>query len=369
MRTPLQVIVIRDPNNHRTDVYVDTLRLAFEGSAAAVGSPSAYLDDAVDLGVRVLEPMEGINFQEAERLVGGAQHTVVVKIGGSLSLRLEIFIRLVGNENIVWVPEPLEPNNDEVQGEQPSDGVEQALAPVITALQAMQKSRRILAYSVEDEATAKGSLNFFISHAKVDGVAFAQSLIGILQQLKVLNDERLNFNYFYDFEHLKPGVVWREVLKTQATQSVLVALRTEAYESRIWCRREYLWAEQNGMPILVVDLRKNQYHDSALLPFDSAPTVRVHDGNLFRVVLHATAAHLRALRARSQAPIKVKVLPHRPSVYSLIGAMKSGQIGHLNKVAYPGPKLPEEYRLAVEPILVQGGKQLELVTFDEMGDN
>ena len=365
MRTPLQVIVIRDPNNHRTNVYVDTLRLAFEGSAEAAESPSAYLDDAVDLGIRVLEPLERIKKQEAERLVGGAQHTVVVSIGSLLD-RVELFKILVGDENIVWAPTPLERSIEEVQGEKPSDGVEQTLAPVVTALRAMQRSRRILAHSIDDKATAESSLKLFISHAKIDGVAIAQSLIGILRQLQVLDNERSNFAYFYDFEHLKPGVVWREVLEAQATQSVLIALRTEAYESRIWCRREYLLAEQNGMPILVVDLRKNQYHGSSLLPFDSAPTVRVHDGNLIRVILHATAAHLRALRMRSQTTSEVKVLPHRPSVYSLEGAIKSAKVGHLSKVTYPGPKLPEDYRRAVEPILAQGPRQLELVTFDEM---
>ena len=365
MRTPLQVIVIRDPNNHRTNVYVDTLRLAFEGSAAATESPSAYLDDAVDLGIRVLEPLESIKTQEAERLVGGAQHTVVVSIGRLLD-RVALFEKLVGDENIVWTPTPLERSNEEVQGEKPSDGVEQTLAPVVTALRTMQLSRQILAHSIDDRATAESSLNLFISHAKIDGMAIAQSLIGILRQLQVLDNEKCNFTYFYDFEHIQPGAVWQKVLAAKATQSVLIALRTEAYESRYWCQREYLLAEQNGMPILVVDLRKNQYHGSALLPFDSAPTVRVYDGNLIRVILHATAAHLRALRMRSQTTSEVKVLPHRPSVYSLEGTINSATLGNLSKVAYPGPKLPEDYRRAVEPILSVGGRQLELVTFDEL---
>ena len=48
------------------------------------------------------------------------------------------------------------------------------------------------------------------------------------------------------------------------------------------------------MPIVAVDLRKAQHHDSALLPFDAVPSVRVHDGNLIGVVLYAMDAHLRA---------------------------------------------------------------------------
>ena len=53
---------------------MDTLRFAFEGSAAAVESPIAYLDDAIDLGIRVLEPSGSIEKHEVKRLVDGAQH-------------------------------------------------------------------------------------------------------------------------------------------------------------------------------------------------------------------------------------------------------------------------------------------------------
>ena len=52
-RTPLQIVVVRERMDRRTDVYVDTLRLAFEGSADSAGQPSAYLAEAVDLGIRV----------------------------------------------------------------------------------------------------------------------------------------------------------------------------------------------------------------------------------------------------------------------------------------------------------------------------
>lgn len=81
--TPLQIVVSRDGDDRRTDVYVNTLRLAFEGSSDAASSPSAYLADAVDLGVRVLEPAADIEEPEIGTLVGGAQETVVVVIGKS----------------------------------------------------------------------------------------------------------------------------------------------------------------------------------------------------------------------------------------------------------------------------------------------
>ena len=192
----------------------------------------------------------------------------------------------------------------------------------------------------------------------------AKALIGVLRQLRESAGDPSGFAYFYDYEHIQPGAVWREVLTTEASRSVLIALRTEAYDSRYWCRREFLLAESSGMPILVVDLRKEQYHDCALLPFDVVPSVRVYDGNLIRVILHAMATHLRALRVRSEAPSGVRILPHRPTVYSLSGG--GGAASGDRAIAYPGPKLPNSFARAVRPILQRGGSSVALVTFDEL---
>ena len=230
----------------------------------------------------------------------------------------------------------------------------------------MERARRVLATRIDGEAedTPLGILKMFISHAKTDGIAMAKSLIGALRQLQEADLSGAGFEYIYDVEHIAPGTVWREVLEAQAKKSVLIAVRTEAYESRYWCRREFLLAESNGMPIVAVDLRREQYHASALLPFDVVPSIRVHDGNLIRVVLHAMGTHLRALRVASGAARSVKVLPHRPSVYSLAGAGRAG--AGFDEIAHPAPKVPDCYDKAVQPILKSGEPAARLVTFDEL---
>ena len=366
MRTPLQIVVIRDRANRRTEVYVDTLRLAFEGSADSAGSSSAYLSDAVDLGIRVLEPAEALGEQEAMRLLRGARHTIIVVIGEP-SDRGKLLLERIDGDRKVEIHLPPDVTNGEIQGEKATDGVEPAFAPVVATLRTMERARQLLFRRIEGLEKSAGILKLFISHAKIDGIAMAKSLIGLLRLLREVDTKQHRFAYFYDDEHIEPGSLWRKVLEAEAGQSMLIALRTEAYESRYWCRREFLLAERNGMPILVVDLRKEQYHDCALLPFEVAPTVRVHDGNLIRVILHAMAAHLRALRVRSEAPRGVKVLPHRPSVYSL-GEVSQRDGGELT-IAYPGPKLSDAYARAVKPMLTQGESPVKLVTFDELEDN
>ena len=212
----------------------------------------------------------------------GARHTIFVVIGGwpddSGELR-----EAAGGHEVVVVPAPARMISDEIQGPRPVDGVEPALAPVVTALRAMERARHVLALRMAKGESAVEShcpMTLFISHAKADGVAVAKSLIGVLNHLKAAGTNRVGFDYFYDADHIAPGSVWRSVIKESASRSMLVALRTEAYEGRYWCRREFLAAESRGLPIMVVDLRKEQYHDSALLPFDVVPSVRVHDGNL-----------------------------------------------------------------------------------------
>jgi len=365
VRTPVQIVVVRDRTDRRTDVYVDTLRLAFEGSADPAGSPSTYLAEAVDLGIRVLEPEGSLTAGEVDRLLEGARDTVFVVIGAVSRDKAEL-VTVASDPTVVQVPSPPDRGDREIQGARPRDGVEPALAPVVTALRTMERARHLLVSQMPGTRRVSksiGGLKLFISHAKLDGVPMAKSLIGVLQQLKAAGGSRVGFDYFYDAEHIEPGSVWRCVIKEQASSSMLIALRTEAYEGRFWCRREFLEAERRGLPMVVVDLRKDQYHDSAQLPFDVVPSVRVHDGNLIRVVFHAMAAHLRALRAQSMAPT-AKVLPHRPSVYSLNGVM---QAGVPDKIAYPGPKLPVTFLQAVEPMLQRRGwPAAELVTFDEL---
>ena len=60
---------------------------------------------------------------------------------------------------------------------------------------------------------------------------------------------------------------------------------------------------------------------------------------------------------------EVQVLPHRPSVYSLSGALQAGMAG---RIAYPGPKLSNTFVQAVAPMLRRGYSAAQLVTFDEL---
>ena len=59
----------------------------------------------------------------------------------------------------------------------------------------------------------------------------ALSLTSILRRFhRASRDD--GFDYFYDVEHIRAGDDWQLTLEDAATQSVLIASRTEEYEKR-----------------------------------------------------------------------------------------------------------------------------------------
>ena len=124
--TPIQIVVIRDIDDPRTEVFVETLRLAFEGSGDAVESPSTYLSDAVDLGIRVLEPIANIGEAEIDVILNGARETIVVVVS-DLPERGRDFELKVGRSHMVRTSVPSVPTSSSIQAT-PSDGMRQASA-------------------------------------------------------------------------------------------------------------------------------------------------------------------------------------------------------------------------------------------------
>ncbi|MEO0972402.1 MAG: hypothetical protein AAFX85_04845, partial [Pseudomonadota bacterium] len=181
--------------------------------------------------------------------------------------------------------------------------------------------------------------------------------------------------FYYDAVSLQPGVDWKEELRKHASSAVMIAIRSEAYESRTWCRNEFIEADTNGMPIVVVDLRTRQQHQPERLPFGRATTVRIHDGNLLRVIMCALTADVRALRTEAfvgqlLAGSAFEVLPHQPSELSLGGAyerLTQKRVGEQEAyLIYPEPRLSGAHRVAAEAILDTKSSNIILLTQAEL---
>jgi hypothetical protein len=147
---------------------------------------------------------------------------------------------------------------------------------------------------------------------------------------------------FYDVDDIPAGSDWQKELESGVGSSLIVILRTEAYDSRPWCQQEVLWADEYATPAVQVDARVNLNHPAGVLPLDRIPTVRIPDGNLLRILFLALREGLRFLyfaRRVEQmkldgdlpSPVELRVFAFQPSMSALMRACRS-----LEKSKAPG---------------------------------
>jgi hypothetical protein len=219
---------------------------------------------------------------------------------------------------------------------------EEALRGAMVAIFALDLARQCLATTLGRNAR-ESFLRLFISHAKGDGLPLAQSLNALVKSNKLKT--------FYDIDDLHPGTNWRETLHKAVSTSILIALRTNVYQTRYWCRQEVKWADEYGVPMVVVESRVGVMHPADGLPLMDGPGVSVPDGNLLRVLYVALREGLRVqlflrtveeLRADGHIDHSAIVLPRRPSERAVLRACR--QLAQKSRcgsrvIIYPDPPL------------------------------
>lgn len=109
----------------------------------------------------------------------------------------------------------------------------------------------------------------FISHSKHDndGEPIARSVRDWLHDHSALSS-------FFDVRDIPAGLSFREVLLHKIETSALVALHTDSYSSREWCRREVVEAKRRHVPMIVVDCLRET--DQRSIPYmGNVPIVRM----------------------------------------------------------------------------------------------
>lgn len=184
---------------------------------------------------------------------------------------------------------------------------ENRIAPHKLGLLALHRARLLLGETRESD-----KLKMFISHAKLDGIFFAQSLKQSIESIPELKA-------WYDAEDLTSGSDFLAEITAASGSCLFIAVRTNAYEQRKICREEFMTAMLHGVPIVVVDALMQPISDASALPFSSVPNVRIPDGNTYRVLLVALREHLKLLLMRASAVEKsgavsnFRVWPRLPS--------------------------------------------------------
>jgi hypothetical protein len=339
-RSPLQLLLFRHGEDWDVLRYEEAIVRALQGGREAGG----YLATGEDLGIQ-LEVFSAAPGLDAAQTLDSFCHTVTVvlvdralldKADGALwdwlaecwdltttSRGQHAMLAVPMDERIGHSFSAKRPALASLQLLQVHDLGERAIRPAMLALRLLHECRVLLSAALPTTHDHKaGHLRLFISHAKMDGLPLAHALKHQIERLRWLQD-------FYDVDDLPAGCDWQRELERGVGSSLIVMLRTEGYDSRPWCQQEVLWADEYATPAVLVDARTGLNHPPGVLPFDRAPTVRIPDGNLVRILFLALQEGLRLLlfmRRVEQmkqsgslpSPVELRVFSFAPSMSALL---------------------------------------------------
>ena len=124
-----------------------------------------------------------------------------------------------------------------------------------------------------DAGSLPDPVRVFLSHSKHDdvGEAHAQAVRDWLHRNSRLSS-------FLDIVNIPPGHSFEDVLTARVQRSAVVALHSDTFSSREWCRREVLLAKQSGVPMVVASSIRTG--DERGFPYlGNVPVTPLYDGS------------------------------------------------------------------------------------------
>lgn len=160
---------------------------------------------------------------------------------------------------------------------------------------------------------------------------------------------------FFDVHDIPVGLRFNEVLLKQVAQSAVVAIHTDTYSSREWCRREIIEAKRYSVPLVVANCI-NELDERGFPYMGNVPIVRMDPQQTNRISIIIARLLDEVLkdflwRCRVQLvdcnESNIRFVPRTPELISLAGLSFSGNGQPL--IIYPDPPLSaEEERLFEE---------------------
>lgn len=207
----------------------------------------------------------------------------------------------------------------------------------------------------EDEAALEAYLKkvqIFLSHSKHDGDG-----VRIAKAIRKKLHEGHGLASFFDVHDIPAGLRFQKVLLQQVRVSAMVAIHTDSYSSREWCRREVIEAKRWNVPLVVANSISDM--DERGFPYlGNVPVVRLEPNGVGRIdfviarlldeVLKDFLWRCRVELARGVADPTVTFLPRPPELISL-ASLPSAEDVPEPLIVYPDPPLSaEEERLFAE---------------------
>lgn len=197
-------------------------------------------------------------------------------------------------------------------------------------------------------------VSIFLSHSKHagNGEAIARAIRGHLHDGKGLAS-------FFDVNDIPAGVRFDRVLMNRVRQSAVVAIHTDSFSSREWCRREIIEAKRHHVPLVVANCIGDR-DERGFAYLGNVPIVRMDPERIDRLdaivarildeVLKDFIWKCRIKVAAVNDP-SITFVPRPPELISL-ASLPPPDVAPSPMIVYPDPPLSaEEQRLfeAVAP--------------------
>lgn len=187
----------------------------------------------------------------------------------------------------------------------------------------------------------------FLSHAKRDGLEITTAVRRHLHEKTKLDD-------FFDAADIPDGARFAEfVTESAGSLAVLLAVQTDSYGSRDWCRLEVLEAKRRHVPIVV--LAAIQVGESRSFPYiGNVPVVCWRDGSSLPAVVGALLSEVlrdryfpervRAICRQRGVSMEHQVFIYPPELLTVLSYRIEAEAGEfpVRSYVYPDPPLGAE---------------------------
>ncbi len=211
----------------------------------------------------------------------------------------------------------------------------------------------------QDEEEALGQylrkVEIFLSHSKHDDVGVP---IATLIREHLFRGVAGTLATFFDVHEIAAGVPFDKVLLHKLRVSAVVAIHTDSYSSREWCRREIIEAKRWSVPLVVAncltDLDERSFPYMGNVPLvrldPKRPAARVDYvvSLLLDEVLKDLLWRCRVELSKAGAGPDTLFLPRPPELIAL--ARLREQVSDEGLLVYPDPPLGEEEKRLFEAV-------------------
>lgn len=196
----------------------------------------------------------------------------------------------------------------------------------------------------------------FVSHSKHDahGEVIAKLLV------KKLHDDAM-LSSFFDARNIPSGAEFPSVMLHEVRHSAVVAIHTDSYSSREWCRREIIEAKRHHVPLVVASCLADV--DERVFPYlGNVPTIRMEPADpmarmglvIDRLLDEVLKDFLWRCRTRLSTTGKAgapSFLPRLPELITLAGLeASSGRRRKHQTLVHPDPPLGAEEAALFEAV-------------------